>query len=101
MEKQRLDNITTLLFFRIKDRYLAVTTAQRLVKLYGTTIILQSSLALESAIAGYEVGKVDFLTLLDSLMTLRNYELSYYEQLANVEKSIAALEPLVGVTLRP
>ncbi len=101
MEKQRLDNLTTVLFFRIKDRYLAAITAQRLIKLYGTTIIVQSSLSLESAIAGYEVGKVDFLTLLDNLVTLRNYELSYYEQLSNLEKAIAALEPLTGVRLRP
>ena len=100
-EQKRLENLTTLLFFKLKDRYLAATTAQRLVDLYGTTIIPQSSLALESAIAGYEVGKVDFLTLLDNLVTLRNYELSYYEQLGNVEKSVAALEPLVGVPLRP
>lgn len=101
VEKQRLDNTTTLLFFRIKDRLLAATTAARLMKLYGTTIIPQSSLSLESAIAGYEVGKVDFLTLLDNLVTLLNYELSYYEQLSNMEKAIAALEPLVGVPLRP
>jgi len=100
-EKQRLENTTTLLFLRVKDRYLAVTTAQRLVKLYGTTIIPQSTLSLESAIAGYEAGRVDFLTLLDNTVTLRNYELNYYEQLSNVEKAIAALEPLVGVTLRP
>lgn len=100
-ERQRLENTTTLLFFRIKDRYLAATTAQRLLKLYGTTIIPQSSLSLESAIAGYEVGKVDFLTLLDNLVTLLNYELNYYEQLSNVEKAIAALEPFVGVNLRP
>lgn len=99
-ERQRLENITTLLFFKIKDRYLAATTAQRLVKLYGTTIIPQSTLSLESAISGYESGRVDFLTLLENLVTLRNYELSYYEQLSNVEKAIAALEPLVGVTLR-
>jgi len=99
-EKQRLENTTTLLFLRIKDRYLSATTAQRLVKLYGTTIIPQSALSLESAIAGYEAGRVDFLTLLDNTVTLRNYELSYYEQLSNVEKAIAALEPLVGVTLR-
>jgi len=100
-EKQRLENTTTLLFFRIKDRYLAATTAQRLVKLYGTTIIPQSSLSLESAISGYEVGKVDFLTLLDNLVTLLNYELSYFEQLSNQEKAIAALEPFVGINLRP
>ena len=87
-ERERLENATSLLFFRVKDRYLAVTTAQRLLKLYGTTIIPQSSLSLESAIAGYEVGKVDFLTLLDNLVTLLNYELGYYEQLSNQEKQL-------------
>ncbi len=100
-ERERLENATSLLFFRMKDRYLAATTAQRLLKLYGTTIIPQSSLSLESAISGYEAGKVDFLTLLDNLVTLLNYELGYYEQLSNQEKAIAALEPFVGVNLRP
>ena len=100
-EKRSLENTTTLLMFKIRDRYLAETTAQRLVKLYSTTIVPQSSLSLESAIAGYEVGKVDFLTLLDNLVTLLNYELSYYEQLSNEEKAVAALEPLVGIVLRP
>ena len=86
--RERLENATSLLFFRVKDRYLAVTTAQRLLKLYGTTIIPQSSLSLESAIAGYEVGKVDFLTLLDNLVTLLNYELGYYEQLSKRKKQL-------------
>ncbi len=100
-EKRSLENMTTVLMFKIRDKYLAETTAKRLVSLYSTTIVPQSSLSLESAIAGYEVGKVDFLTLLDNLVTLLNYELNYYEQLSNEEKAVAALEPLVGVTLRP
>ena len=100
-EKRSLENKTTVLMFKIRDKYLAETTAQRLVKLYSTTIVPQSSLSLESAIAGYEVGKVDFLTLLDNLVTLLNYELSYYEQLSNEEKAVAGLEPLLGTTLRP
>lgn len=100
-ETRSLENTTTLLMFKIRDKYLAQTTAKRLMSLYSTTIVPQSSLSLESAIAGYEVGKVDFLTLLDNLVTLLNYELSYYEQLSNEEKAVAALEPLVGVTLRP
>ncbi len=100
-EKRSLENTTTLLMFKIRDKYLAETTARRLLSLYSTTIVPQSSLSLESAIAGYQVGRVDFLTLLDNLVTLLNYELSYYEQLSNEEKAVAALEPLVGVTLRP
>lgn len=100
-EKRTLENMATVLMFKIRDKYLAQNTAQRLMKLYSTTIVPQSSLSLESAIAGYQVGKVDFLTLLDNLVTLLNYELSYYEQLSNEEKAVAALEPLVGITLRP
>ena len=99
-EKRSLENTTTVLMFRIRDKYLAQATAKRLLSLYSTTIVPQSSLSLESAIAGYQVGKVDFLTLLDNLVTLLSYELSYYEQLTNEERAVAALEPLVGVTLR-
>jgi outer membrane protein TolC len=100
-EEKRLQYAITLLLYRVKEKHLAVTTAERLISLYGTTIIPQSSLSLESAIAGYEVGKVDFLTLIDNLMTLLNYQLSYYEQVSNAERAIAQLEPLVGVSLRP
>jgi len=100
-EKRSFENTTTVLMFKIRDKYLAETTARRLLSLYSTTIVPQSSLSLESAIAGYQVGRVDFLTLLDNLVTLLNYELSYYEQLSNEEKAVAALEPLVGVALRP
>jgi outer membrane protein TolC len=99
-EQKRLENVTTLLLYRVKERYTAATTAVRLAKLYGTTIIPQSTLSLESAIAGYEVGSVDFLTLMDNLITLLNYQLSYYEQVSNVERAMAQLEPLVGVSLR-
>ncbi|HWP43950.1 MAG TPA: TolC family protein [Blastocatellia bacterium] len=99
-EEKRLQSTMTLLLYRVKEKHLAVTTAERLISLYGTTIIPQSSLSLESAIAGYEVGKVDFLTLLDNLVTLLDYQLSYYEQLSNAERAIAQLEPLVGVSLR-
>ncbi|MEW6731723.1 MAG: TolC family protein [Acidobacteriota bacterium] len=100
MEKQRLDNTIAVLQYRIKDRYLALTTAQQLINLYRSVIIPQATAALESAIVGYETGKVDFLTLLNNQLTLLNYQLSYYEQLSNAEKAVASLEPLVGTTLR-
>lgn len=95
-EQKRLENVVTLLFFKLKDRILVATTASRLAQLYGKVIIPQSTLSFESALAGYEVGKVDFLTLLDNLVTLRTYELSYYEQVARCEKALAELEPLIG-----
>ncbi|MDZ7262793.1 MAG: TolC family protein, partial [candidate division KSB1 bacterium] len=87
------------LLFEVKDNFVMARTSDTLVRLYGTAIIPQSSLSLESAISGYEVGKVDFLTLLDNLLTLLNNELMYYEQLVDFQKALARLEAVVGVPL--
>jgi cobalt-zinc-cadmium efflux system outer membrane protein len=85
------------ILFKVRDYYVVAQTADKLVKLYGTGIVPQASLSLESAISGYEVGKVDFLTLLNNLITLLNYELKYYEELVSFEKALARLEEVVGV----
>jgi outer membrane protein TolC len=50
-------------------------------------------------VAGYQVGKVDFLTLMDNLVTLLESELKYYEVLTDFQKALARLEPLVGIEL--
>jgi len=84
------------LLARIKEFYISATTAQKLMALFRTGIIPQATLSLESAIAGYEVGKVDFLTLLDNLISLLNDELRYYEEIVNFEKAVAQLEEITG-----
>src|SRR6185437_9841008 len=45
-------------------------------RLYQTAILPQARLTVESAISAYQVNRVDFLTLLDSQMTVFNYEIS-------------------------
>jgi outer membrane protein TolC len=97
-QKQR-ESANALLFFKLKDGYLTATTSARLIDLYGTGVIPQATLSLESALAGYQVGKVDFLTLIDNLVTLLDYELKYYEVLVDYQKALAQLEPYVGVEL--
>jgi hypothetical protein len=54
---------------------------------------------LQSALAGYQVNKVDFLNLLDSRMTLFNYERELYDSLADYQMKRAQLEALVGKEL--
>ncbi|HEX9698164.1 MAG TPA: TolC family protein, partial [Acidobacteriota bacterium] len=56
-------------------------------------------LSLESATAGYEVGRVDFLTVLDNVVTLLTYQLEYERQRADYLQAIAALEEHVGRSL--
>ncbi len=87
------------LFFRIKDAYLMAMTADRLLRLYEEGIIPQATLTLESSVAAYQVGTVDFLTLITNLITVLTYELSYYEQLVTFQKSLAQLEPLIAQEL--
>lgn len=93
------DALRAQTMFRVKDQYLTATTAARLLQLYAAGIIPQAALTLESSIASYQVGTSDFLTLLTNLVTVLTYELNYYEQLANYQKALAQLEPLIGVEL--
>ena len=82
--------------FRVKDNVVQAQRAERLIKLLRDAIIPQASLALESALAGYAVGKVDFLTLLNSLLTLQESELELHGEMVEHEKALARLEETVG-----
>ncbi len=87
------------LLFQVKDNYITATTAEKLVELYQTGIIPQSTLSLESAISGYQVGNIDFLTLLNNLITLFNFELEYYKQLTEYQKALARIEEIAAIEL--
>jgi len=86
------------IFYRIKDLTAKEEKQKALLDLYKTGIIPQARQSLDSAIAGYRVNKVDFLTLLDNRMTLYNYEVFYHQTLADYEKNLAELEEVTGET---
>ncbi len=69
---------------------------RRLIDLYKSGIIPQASQTVKSALAAYQVNKVDFLTLVNNQKSLFNYELDYYRILSDYYKNIAELEALVG-----
>jgi cobalt-zinc-cadmium efflux system outer membrane protein len=95
MSAQRdLDERTTSLNFEIKQQYLAATASLELSNLYSKAIVPQSSLALESSMSAYEVGKLDFLSMLTSFVDVLDYEVGYYEQLSKYQSALARLEPL-------
>ncbi len=84
---------------RIKDLYARAQAAERLIALYHTTIMPQAQLALDSATSAYQVGKVDFLTLLNSFSVSLEYEMRYHEELSEFQKIVAELEATVGEPL--
>jgi len=95
---QDLQALRQELLARIKDNVARAESAQRLVKLLEEAIIPQSRLTLASAQASYSVGKVDFLTLLNSLLTLQENELEFHAEMTAHEQAMARLEGLVGET---
>jgi cobalt-zinc-cadmium efflux system outer membrane protein len=94
-----LETRMTMVNFEIKQEYLAATASRDLSNLYSKAIVPQSSLALESSMSAYEVGKVDFLSLLTNFVDVLDYEVSYYEELSKFQSALARLEPLVGTEL--
>ena len=89
------------LHFRIQDDYLMAETSSQLVQLYGKTVIPQASLALESSLASYETGSVDFLSVFMNYITVVEYEMNYYEELQNFYLALARLEEMTGRQLIP
>src|SRR4030066_315796 len=63
------------LFFMITDMVTLIQRVERQIELYTTGILPQTSLQINSAMSSYRVNKADFMTLLDSQMTLFKYEL--------------------------
>jgi cobalt-zinc-cadmium efflux system outer membrane protein len=94
-----LDERTTTVNFEIKQQYLIATASRDLSNLYSKAIVPQSSLALESSMSAYEVGKLDFLSMLTNFVDVLDYETGYYEELSKYQSALARLEPLVGTEL--
>lgn len=89
------------LFANLRDQYARAQASGRLLELIGTGALPQATLTLESSVASYTVGRVDFLTLLTNLLNVLNQELQYYQELTNFEASLARLERLAGRPLTP
>jgi outer membrane protein TolC len=93
------DNRRNELYFDLKQNYLAAKASDTLLNLYSQGVVPQSSLALESAMSSYQVGAVDFLTVLGNFTTVLNYETDYYRELASYQTALARMEALTGVDL--
>jgi len=87
------------ILFMVADLTAMTGQRERQYELYRTGIIPQTSLQVQSAMSAYRVGKVDFMTLLDSQLTLYRYETEYHQAITEYEKSVADLEAAIGKRL--
>ncbi|MDX2149320.1 MAG: TolC family protein [Bryobacteraceae bacterium] len=85
--------------FRLQEDYRAAETSRKILDLYRDTLIPQARLTLESSIPAYSQGKVEFLTLLNNLLAVLEYETTSREEELNYVLALVRLEELTALEL--
>lgn len=69
---------------------------QNLARLYRGSVLPQAQAAAAAALAGYRVGRVTFMQLVDDQMTVNRYETERYRLVADYQQALGELEALAG-----
>ncbi|MEP7119246.1 MAG: TolC family protein, partial [Acidobacteriota bacterium] len=93
-EATRIDSDAALV-----SAFAAMDAGQRLLTLYDDSILPLARLTLESSMASYQVGTVDFLTLLSNVTNVLTFEIANEQQRALYLQALARIEPLTGLAL--
>jgi outer membrane protein TolC len=83
---------------RVVEVIAEVDRARRLMDLYRQTILPQSQATVQSSLAAYQVGTVDFMTVLDNQMTVNRYRTELVGLTAELGTMLAELEMLTART---
>ena len=84
---------------QVREQYTVAATARQLIDLYRKSVMPGAQLALESSLAGYQTGALDFLSVFSNFMTVVDYDLMYHEQIMQFHVALAKLEETTGVEL--
>jgi cobalt-zinc-cadmium efflux system outer membrane protein len=95
-EEFRRRDLTNQVFDQLQRAYERVGVAARVERIYRLTLMPQTEERVESARAGYQTGRVDFLTLIDSLTSLEDVRLKRYRAVRDYQRALADLERAVG-----
>ena len=97
--RQKYEDVKNNVKFGVSKLFYSQSKFKKEIELYQKAILPQARQSLESARSGYQVDKVDFLTLLNNQITLFNYEIAYHQALSSYFRTIAKLEEMVGSSL--
>jgi len=84
---------------RLQEDFQMASTSVRLARLYRDTVLPQARLALESSMASYQTGSVDFLSVLTNFGTVLEYEMTYFDELATYHTAVSRLEEMIGTPI--
>jgi len=81
---------------QVLDLFAQLQSQQELLTLFEQDILPKARQTLEVSSRSYDVGEVDFQTLLDNFRQLLRYEVSYRRIEASLHQTLAELERVVG-----
>jgi outer membrane protein TolC len=87
--KNELLNMAKKLYFRL-------TNSERLIKLYGESLIPQAQQSMEIAETWYENGEGSLSGLLETQSIFYNFQIAYFRSVADYLKTVADLEKVTG-----
>jgi cobalt-zinc-cadmium efflux system outer membrane protein len=88
-----MENATLL---DVKEAKARIDKYRRTTELYRNAVLPQAETALKSALAAYELNRIDFNILLESERSLIQAEYDFEEAQANLFMAVARLEQVIG-----
>jgi outer membrane protein TolC len=94
MEEARERDLYNETFAQLAELRADAERARNLSRLYTNAILPQARAAVESALSAYRVGGVDYMTLVESEMTVNRYEIETVLLAAQYHQAVADIEAL-------
>jgi outer membrane protein TolC len=96
MAKARLVDAIATVESQIGVALAELDRGRSLLQLYQEDILPQARAAVESSLAAYRAGTVDFMALVDAQTSVNQFEAEYFVLLASYGSAVAELEMVVG-----
>jgi outer membrane protein TolC len=90
------DSLRDATLEQVLDLFAQAQSQQELLTLFEEDILPKARQTLEVSTPAYNVGQIDFLTLLDNFRQLLRYEVNYHRLEASLHQTLAELERVVG-----
>jgi outer membrane protein TolC len=97
--RSRTEALSNQLLGDLAGNLAALDAARRTEALMRTQLLPQSDLSLQSALAAYETGKVDFATLLDAQRQIRKARQDILKAQVDAQMRLADIERILGEDL--
>lgn len=99
MAKANLAAMRNMALSEVRETFAKVEASRNSLSFYQEGLLPQAQQSYGAAVAAYQTGQVNFMTLLDAQRTIRDTRMGYYKALVDYEQSLADLDRAVGVDL--